>query len=105
MLLYYFRRPILSPIGAWTPTRNLEFAQQLMMIIRDTDPSYNKFLQQFNMSLEGGTLEPLPAVPSDEGIQRLEYAQEFRPKAPHLVTTGDRGAGCRVQRWSPFGRL
>lgn len=71
-------------IGAWTPTHNLEFARNLMMNITETDPEYCKFLQQLNLTLNLAEDKQTTEI-SEEFIDRLEIAQEVRPKAPHWV--------------------
>ena len=75
---------LFAHIGAWTPTHNLEFARNLMLSIRQTDPEYCKFLQQLNLNLNTAE-EKQTAEISEEFIDRLEIAQEVRPKAPHWV--------------------
>lgn len=72
-------RATLSPLDAWTPTHNLEFAQQLMMSIKDKTPNYEKFLNKYSLFLADMESE------ESEVIEKIEVAIDTRPRAPTLV--------------------
>ncbi len=72
----------MGAMDLWTPTHNLEFAQHLMMSIRDTP---FKSPQHYTL-FDNQELWKVASVKIIEKI--IEVALDIRPKAPMLVKFG-----------------
>lgn len=73
---------VFSPMHTWTPTHNLEFAQNLIRRIQQKDLTYEQLLKQYSL------YDTTTTADHGELAQRIAFAVDSRPKAPTLVSLG-----------------